>query len=262
MLVTVRTATLPAADTGVTLTTLEVLMVITTHTHTRTAARRRGGRVAVVHRVGAAAAGVLLAGFGALGLLSHLGALETMGMPVLGLTTTGLLSLISVVVAVILLAAAAVGGPAASTVTAVVGTGFVVSGLVNLAVLGTLANVLAFTFPNVVFSLVMGTTLIMLGLYGRLSGGLPVDNPYRLARARAHSRATTTVGVITAGPEVGTADMQVGAELDRWSLLELRVGDGRGTPEENEVVLTDLRLRAQLAHDRAWARVGRGEPAR
>ena len=231
-------------------------MVTTTHA----TGRGGGARVAVVHRVGAAAAGVLLAGFGVLGLLSHLGALETVGTPVLGLTTNGLLSLISVVVAAVLLAAAAVGGPVASTVTAVVGTSFVVSGLVNMAVLNTTANVLAFTFPNVLFSLVLGTALIILGLYGRVSGALPLDNPYRLARTRAHTSSITD-GVVTPAPD-GTGNKEVGAELDRWILLELRVSDGRGSPEEDELVLADLRHRAQVAHDRAWAQTGHREPSR
>lgn len=230
-------------------------MVVTANT-TR---RRSGARVAVVHRVGSAAAGVLLAGFGVLGLGSHLGALETMGTPVLGMTTNGLLSLISVAVAAVLLTAAAVGGPTASTVTAVVGTSFVVSGLVNMAVLDTGANVLAFTFPNVLFSLVMGTALIVLGLYGRVSGGLALDNPYRMARTRAHT-VRSTDGVDTVGPEDATTDWEVDAELDRWTRLERTVSDGRGTPEENDLVLTDLRQRAQAAHDRAWAQTGRREP--
>lgn len=217
--------------------------------------------MAVVHRVGAATAGVVLAGFGALGLLDHLGALETMGTPVLGLTTNGALSLVSVVVAAVLLAAAAVGGPVASTVTVVVGGSFVVSGLVNMALLDTMANVLAFTFPNVVFSLVMGSALIILGLYGRVSGALPVDNPYRMARSRARTSSSAD-GVGTGGPRDSGGDMEVGSELDRWTLLELKVSDGRGTPEEDALVLADLRHRAQLAHDRAWAQAGRREPSR
>ena len=67
--------------------------------------------------------------------------------------------------------------------------------------------------------------------------------------------------------------MEVGAELDRWTLLELRVSDSRGTPEENDLVcrgapeendlvLTDLLHRAQVAHDRAWAQTGHREPSR
>lgn len=224
-----------------------------------TVARRREGRIAAVHRLGAAVAAVLLTVFAVLGLLRRLGSLDTVGTPVLGLTTNGALSLISLVVASVLLVSAVVGGPTASTVTAVVGVSFVVSGLVNMAVLGTSLNVLAFTFPNVVFSLVMGTVLIILGLYGRLSGGLPVDNPYRQARARARF-GRGTGGVSTSAHEGGEDQMPAGAELDRWAMLERKVADGDGTPEEDELVLADLRQRAQRAHERAWAHVGRVEP--
>jgi len=54
--------------------------------------------------------------------------------------------------------------------------------------------------------------------------------------------------------------MQVGAELDRWARLERRVNDGNGTPEENELILTNLSHRAQLAHDRAWAQTAAANP--
>lgn len=64
-------------------------MVITEHV----TVRRSQGRVASVHRVSAASTAVLLAVFGVLGLTARLGSLETMGAPVLGLTTNGVLSL-------------------------------------------------------------------------------------------------------------------------------------------------------------------------
>ena len=63
----------------------------------------------------------------------------------------------------------------------VVGGLFLVSGLVNMIVLNGPANVLAFTFPNVAFSLVVGLVLLSVGLYGRASGQLPADNPFRQA---------------------------------------------------------------------------------
>ncbi|UZJ25526.1 DUF4383 domain-containing protein [Rhodococcus antarcticus] len=203
---------------------------------------RRHGRLATLHRLAAAVAALVLATFGVLGLVDRLGLLETAGTPVLGLTSNGLLSVVSLVVAAVLLTAAAVGGPTASTVTASVGVAFLVSGLANLALLDTAANLLAFTIPNVLFSLVAGVLLLTAGLYGRASGALPADNPYRRARALRHPGPGTEVG----------PDMPTGAELDRLSAMEIRVSDGHGTPAEQAQVCEDLRRRAQAAHDRAW----------
>ena len=76
----------------------------------------------------------------------------------------------------------------------VVGTLFLVSALANLAVLRTSFNVLAFEIENVVFSVVAGLLLLLLGAYGRVSGNLPPDSPYarppapRRGRRRSPSR--------------------------------------------------------------------------
>jgi len=43
-------------------------------------------------------------------------------------------------------------------------------------------NLLAFRIPNVVFSFVAGALLLFLGSWGRFSGRLPDDNPYRQER--------------------------------------------------------------------------------
>ena len=61
----------------------------------------------------------------------------------------------------------------------VIGGLFLVSALANLAVLDTDVNVLAFSMANVVFSICAGLVLLTLGAYGRVSGNLPVDSPYR-----------------------------------------------------------------------------------
>ena len=83
------------------------------------------------------------------------------------------------VVAAILIAAGLRGGRTASTVLVVIGAAFVASGLVNTLVLGTPLNLLAFRIPNVVFSFVAGALLLFLGAWGRFTGRLPDDNPYR-----------------------------------------------------------------------------------
>jgi len=135
-----------------------------------------------LHRVGAVVFGLGLGVFGVLGLVNRLDPFSTTGQPVLGLSSNGLLSVISLVVAAVLVAAGVRGGRTASTVLVVVGAAFVLSGLVNTLVLGTPLNLLAFRIPNVVFSFVAGALLLFLGAWGRFSGRLPDDNPYRRER--------------------------------------------------------------------------------
>ena len=137
-----------------------------------------GQRVPVVHRVGALAVAAAIAVFGVLGFLDGLPFFSTDGGRVLGLSSNGLLSTISVVTAAVLVLAAFRSPRVASTVMIVVGSLFLLSALANLAVLRTDWNVLAFRFPNVVFSVVAGLTLLVLGAYGRVSGNLPADSPY------------------------------------------------------------------------------------
>lgn len=195
-----------------------------------------------VHRVGAVVLGLALWVFGILGLVDQLGFFETTGSPVLGLNSNGLLSTVSLVVGAVLIGSGARGGHTASTVTAVVGGLFILSGLLNLAVLDTDANFLAFTISNVFFSLVAGVVLLTLGLYGRVSGGLPADNPYR--RAREQRSGTTS--------EQPVLDDAALAEHDRMAHAEQLVAEGQATPEQEELVAADRRHRAQAEHDRAW----------
>ncbi|MFP5372423.1 MAG: DUF4383 domain-containing protein, partial [Actinomycetes bacterium] len=63
----------------------------------------------------------------------------------------------------------------------VVGSLFLLSALVHLAVLRTGFNVLAFEMTNVFFSIGAGLVLLVLGAYGRISGHLPPDSPYATA---------------------------------------------------------------------------------
>jgi hypothetical protein len=107
---------------------------------------------------------------------------STRGVSVLGLSSNGLLSVISLVVGGVLIAAAARGGRTPSTVLVVVGSAFLLSGLANVLVLDSRLNLLAFTISNVIFSLVAGALLLFLGAYGRFSGGLSADNPYQQER--------------------------------------------------------------------------------
>ena len=56
------------------------------------------------------------------------------------------------------------------------------SGFANMCVLRTSWNVLNFSMANVIFSFVVGTVAADVRLYGRVSGGLPPDNPYYRGR--------------------------------------------------------------------------------
>lgn len=137
-----------------------------------------GARVPVVHRVGAVVIAVVLLVFGLLGFADGLAYFSTEGGRILGLSSNGLLSTISVITATVLIAAAVRDARMASTVMIVVGALFLVSALANLAVLETRWNLLAFRLTNVFFSIGAGLVLLLLGAYGRVSGNLPPDSPY------------------------------------------------------------------------------------
>jgi hypothetical protein len=137
-----------------------------------------GDRVYTVQRTGAVLVALFLLVFGLLGLASGQEFFSTRGQTVLGLSSNGLLSTLSVVVAVVLLVAAARSARAASTVMLVLGPLFLLSALVNSMVLGTQINVLAFEMSNVIFSVAVGLPMLLLGAYGRIGSRLPPDSPY------------------------------------------------------------------------------------
>lgn len=160
-------------------------------------------RVVLVHRIGAVIVALVVGAFGVLGFVGGLGFFDTDGQPVLGLSSNGLLSTISVLTAAVLIASAARGGRFVSTVMMVIGALFLVSAFVNLFAIGTPANLLGFSLPNVFFSIGAGLVLLILGAYGRLSGSLPADNPYRMERAGDEGDAT-----YTGQPSEGDHDVQ------------------------------------------------------
>ncbi|BDM67634.1 hypothetical protein HEK616_11210 [Streptomyces nigrescens] len=135
-----------------------------------------------VYRIGAGVMGLILLAFGVLGLTHNIGFFDTGGDMVAGLQTNGALSVLSIVVGVILFAGMVIGGNFASNLNLIFGILFLLSGFVNLALLQTDANFLAFKIQNVLFSFVVGLMLMVFGMYGRVSGGLPSDNPYWRAR--------------------------------------------------------------------------------
>ncbi len=139
-------------------------------------------RVFAVQRAGALAVAAVILVFGLLGFAGGLDFFSTDGQPILGMSSNGLLSTVSVLTAGVLVLAALRSPRTASTLMIVVGIAFLLAGLGSLAVLRTDANLLAFEIENVVFSEVTGLVLLLLGAYGRVSGNLPADSPYARPR--------------------------------------------------------------------------------
>ena len=206
-----------------------------------------GDRVGLVHRSGAVLLGLVLATFGLLGFLDGLDYFSTEGGTVAGLSSNGLLSTISVVTAAVLIAAAVRGGRTASTVMLVLGVAFLLSALANLAVLNTEYNVLAFSMANVVFSLCAGLFLLVLGAYGRVSGNLPPDSPYRSADG------TGGAGLEEDEPERYASTPEERAIERAMREAELAVAEHRASPEQARRVAAMARVRTRADRRRVWA---------
>ncbi|MBO1332587.1 DUF4383 domain-containing protein [Streptomyces sp. VRA16 Mangrove soil] len=139
-------------------------------------------RLSRVYRFSAGSMGVFLLAFGALGLIRRIGFFDTGANTALGLNTNGALSVLSLLVGGVLLAAAVRGGNTASTVNMMLGIGFLLAGFAFLFALDSRFNFLNFRMQNVLFSFAVGLLLMTGGMYGRVSGGLPHDNPYWRSR--------------------------------------------------------------------------------
>ncbi|RAJ86730.1 uncharacterized protein DUF4383 [Streptomyces sp. PsTaAH-137] len=159
-------------------------------------------KLSQVYRWGAAFCGVVLLVFGCLGFADQLSPFNTDGSHIAGMSTNGVLSLISVVVGVALIAGAVIGGNVASTLNMVVGTLFLISGFVHIFILDKGANVLGFGMTNVIFSFVMGLVVLTFGMYGRVSSKLPHDNPYW---RRRHPREAAREAIARRGLPAGGA---------------------------------------------------------
>jgi hypothetical protein len=203
----------------------------------------------VVHRTGAAVLGGGLCAFGVLGVANRLPFLAVQGKVVLGLATNGLLATISLIVGGVLIGAAVRGGRSSSNLTVVIGVLFLLSGLLNLAVLNTGLNLLAFRMSNVIFSFIAGMLLLFLGAYGRFSGGLPADNPYYQQRYRDKLR-----------PGVRHITGQ-GSGSEELAAAELAVAEGHATPDQEQLVREDAQRRAYEERLRAWISYERARDA-
>jgi hypothetical protein len=197
-------------------------------------------RVYAVQRIGAVGVGLFLLAFGVLGAAGGVGFLSTHGGRYLGLTSNGLLSALSLVVAAVLLGAALRGPRQASTVMIVLGVLFLVSALLNLALLRTTFNLLAFRMSNVVFSIVVGFLLLLLGAYGRISGNLPANSPY------AHPRA-----VVDEPPELPSSSEEVAAEVAMRE-AEIAVVQRFATEEQQRRVRAMSGVRTRDGRRRVW----------
>lgn len=144
--------------------------------------RRADRRLDLVYRIGAGFTGLVLVGFGSAGLMIRLPLFDTQGEVIAGLSTNGALSFLSIAIGSLLVGAAILGGKFASTVCVTVGVGFVASGIVNLYLMSTDFNILAFSISNVIFSFVVGLVVMTFGMYGRFSSHLPEDNPFQRHR--------------------------------------------------------------------------------
>ena len=202
------------------------------------------GRVPAVHRIGALLVAAVIAAFGVLGLLDGLDYFSTDGERIAGLSSNGLLSTISLLTAAVLVVAALRGSRVASTVMLVIGTLFLVSALANLAVLESDWNLLAFSMANVVFSIVAGLVLLTLGAYGRISGNLPDDSPYRAAAAGSSD-----------GPDAGQQLPETPAEKAAERAMraaEVAVIEHRATADQRARVEAMARVRTRGDRRAVW----------
>ncbi|MGW7258449.1 DUF4383 domain-containing protein [Streptomyces sp. NPDC054834] len=139
-------------------------------------------RLNTVYRVGAGLMGLFLLVFGVFGVINHIGFFDTGGNAVMGLNTNGTLSILSICVGLLLFVGMVIGGNFASWLNMVLGVLFILNGFLNLGLLDTDYNFLAFKIQNVLFSFVVGLLLMVFGMYGRVGTSLPHDNPYWRAR--------------------------------------------------------------------------------
>ena len=201
-------------------------------------------RVETVQRLGAVLLAVGLLAFGVLGFLERLDYFSTEGGRIAGLSSNNLLSAISVVTAAVLIVAAVRGARTVSTVMLVLGAAFLVSALANLAVLRTELNVLEFSMANVVFSLCAGLFLLVLGAYGRVSGNLPEDSPYRASGDDAD--------VDVPEPERYASTPAERAVERAMREAELAVAEHRASPEQARRVAAMAEVRTRADRRRVW----------
>jgi hypothetical protein len=194
-----------------------------------------------VQRTGAIGVGAFLVVFGLVGLAGGLTFFSTEGEQVLGMSSNGLLSALSIVVGLALVGSALRGPRVASTVMMTLGVLFLLSALGNLAVLETDLNVLAFEISNVLFSIAVGLLLLVLGAYGRVSGNLPTDSPY----AHPHPDDTEPPESYPSSPEEFAAEAAMRE-------AEIAVGNHVGTADQRRRVQAMAAVHTRADRLRVW----------
>jgi hypothetical protein len=197
--------------------------------------------VYAVQRAGAILVALFLLVFGLLGLASGQAFFSTRGQSILGMSSNGLLSTLSVVVAAVLLAAAVRSPRTASTVMLVLGPLFLLSAFVNSIVLGTRLNWLAFEMSNVIFSVVVGLPMLLLGAYGRIGGHLPPDSPY----AHPHTDDADVVDERPSTPEEADAEAAMRE-------AEIAVVQHTATPDQYSRVQAMAQMHHRADRRRVW----------
>src|SRR3712207_959831 len=125
-----------------------------------------------------------------------------------------------------------------------VGAVFLLSAMVNLAVLETDWNVLAFSMANVIFSICAGLVLLTLGAYGRISGNLPEDSPYY------HGQASAAVAEDT-GQQLPSTPAEYAAERAMRE-AELAVVEHRASPDQQRRVAAMAQVRSRADRRAVW----------
>jgi hypothetical protein len=223
--------------------------VSNTGTPEDTTAAHTAHRIDLLHRTGSVMVGLGLWVFAVLGFVQRLDFFSTQGQPVLGLSSNGLLSTISVVFGAILVGAGIRGGRLSSSVQVVVGALFLLSGIVNVLVLNSGLNLLAFRMPNVIFSLVVGGILLTVGSWGRFTGRLRADSPY--ARERVGTFEDPQLSPELSGIDLdgGAAEAAAARELAE---AERAVAEHRARPEVAAAVRALAGLRRPEDRIHAW----------
>lgn len=126
-------------------------------------------RLSGFYRFLAALAGIFLIVFGIVGLAQTWGdpLFDRADVSALGLRTNLAFSILSIVVGAVVLAGAILGGNLAHYLNLFGGGVFWLSGLVMLVLLQTDANIFNFQVATCVVSFLIGTLLVLAGLYGK-----------------------------------------------------------------------------------------------
>ncbi|MER7080176.1 hypothetical protein SAMN02982929_02286 [Saccharopolyspora kobensis] len=197
--------------------------------------RTFSNRVQRTHRLGAAVLGAALLALGIVQLpwTPVQAPWPEMSAPVAAATA---------IAGFVLVCAAPWGSRIASSTGAVLGAVFLLAGLAHLALLHTSANVLGFALSTALFCIGAGAVLLVISLFGRVSGGLPPDNPYR----RSHP-------IKTHRPD---PDEQLRAEHadereQRLIDAEVSMAQGTATPQQFRMVKQEWARRREEERRRA-----------